>query len=505
MKKELKFGKEATDALYTGLRTAARAVSGTIGPKGRNVLIGDPMMPRLTNDGVSIAGKIMLADPYEDAGAWIVRTAAARANDEGGDGTTTTVVVTEALAEECLNSPVNPMLLKASLEATLPAIAAEIKKVAHKTTPADVKRIARISAENEEIAELVSTIIAKKGEDALVLVEDSPTSSSFIELVDGYEAKVGFMSPYFITNPATQRAEYKEVAVFCSHKKIGTIGDIKPLYDQLDAANITQLVIVCDEIEMGVLGTIVNSKLKGMFNTLVIRATGELLDDIAAATGATQVSEQTGISFGNIDIKKHLGRAKTVVSDQRKTLFVSSAKSADLKATQLITQSKNVESELEKASLKKRASKLRGGVAVLRIGTINEANRGYLKDKAEDAVKAVKAALAEGYVEGGGMTLYRIAERMKPTSVGEEILKRALTAPLRKIIENGGEDYATIVKNLPAGHGYDAKNSTYVDLIKVGIIDPAKIERVAVESAIGAVASLITTHAVIVDAPEPTK
>jgi chaperonin GroEL len=256
---------------------------------------------------------------------------------------------------------------------------------------------------------------------------------------------------------------------------------------------------VCDDIEMGVLGAMVKTKLSGAFNTLVIRATGELLDDIAAATGATPVSPQTGVSLENVDITKHLGRAKSVISDQKKTQFVATAKTAEAQAKQLTQQANNTKNEIEQKALKKRASKLRGGVALLKVGTTSEADRGYLKDKAEDAVAAVKAALAEGHVEGGGMTLYRIAEVMKPKTIGEEILKRVLTSPLRMIIENGGEDYATIVKNLPATKGYNAKTGEYADLIKEGIIDPAKVERVAVESAVSAVSTLITTHAAITD------
>lgn len=499
MKKNVLFDKESQVKIRHGLWVAARAVGKTIGPKGRNVFIYDPMLPRITNDGVSIAGMIVLADQTEDLGAWTVRTATARANDEAGDGTSTTAVLVEATADECFSRPESPAFIKESLQKALPGVLSAIKKVSHETTKADVKRIALVSAENQEIADMVSEVMDKKGTGALVLVEDSPTSESFIEYVDGYEAQVGYLSPYFITNTTTQRAEYKDVAVLCTHKKIGTIGDLKHLYDQLDKAHVTQLVIICDDIEMGVLGALVNTKLKGMFNTLVIRAVGELLDDIAAATGATPISDSTGVSLFNVDANKHLGKASSVVSDQKKTLFISKAKTAEEKAKQLLLQAKHNKNELERKTFTKRAAKLRGGVAILKIGTNSEPERGYLKDKAEDAVNAVKSALAEGYVEGGGMTLYRISEAMKPKTVGEEILKRVLTAPLKTIIENGGEDYAQVVKNLPPGKGYNAKTGEYEDLLKSGIIDPAKVERVAIESAVSAVGELITTHASITD------
>ncbi len=504
MKKDILFDREALQRIRHGLSVAARAVGRTLGPNGRNVFIWDAMLPRITNDGVSIAGKVVLADQAEDLGAWIIRTASARQVDEVGDGTTTVAVMSEALAEECFTRPENPMVIRRSLQAAVPGIVAAIKKASRPTTKADIKRIALVSAENEEIASLVAEVIEKKGEEALVLVEDSPTSISFIEMVDGYEAQVGFLSPYFITNPTTQRAEYKDVLILATHQKIGTIGDVKNVYDKLQEANIGQLVIVCDDIEMGVLGSMVKSKLTGAFNTLVIRATGELLDDVAAATGATAVSPQTGVTLENLELK-HLGRANSVISDQKKTQFVASSKSAEQKAKQLISQANNTKNELEQKTFRKRAAKLRGGVALLKVGTTSEPDRGYLKDKAEDAVAAVKAALAEGYVEGGGMTLYRVAEAMKPKTIGEEILKRVLTAPLRMIIENGGEDYATLVKNLPTGKGYNAKTGEYEDLFKAGIIDPAKVERVAVESAVSAVSTLITTHATITDHVEPPK
>jgi chaperonin GroEL len=503
MKKELKFDKEAQDLIVKGFKIAARAVVGTIGPNGRNVFIADPMLPRITNDGVSIAGKIMLENQYEDLGAWTLRTATARANDEAGDGTTTTAVLAESLLDECLTRPENPMKVRKSLQEALPAVLRQIEKASHPTTKQDVHRIALISAEDHELASIVSEVIEKKGKDASVHVEDSPTSTSYIEFVDGYEANIKMMHPLMVTNAETQKAEYKNVHIFCTHRKIGTLGDIKPLFDKLEKAGINQLVIVCDEIEMGVLGALINSKLQGTFNSLVVRATGELLDDIAAATGATQLSETNGISFANFDITKHLGKATEVISGQKSTLFISSAKTAKQQADRLIQQSKNVESEFEKNQLRKRAAKLKGDVAKIKIGTTSEASRGYMKDKAEDAVAAVKSALEEGYVEGGGMTLYRIAEKMKGESVGEQILKRVLTAPLRAIIENGGEDYATIVKNMPEGKGYNARTGKYVDLLKEGIIDPAKVERVALESAVESVSSLITTHAALVDYVEP--
>lgn len=500
--------EESVDKAFEGLYIAARAVSKTLGPNGKNVYIADPIVPKITNDGVSIASKIILEDPDMDAGAWVVRSASGRASDGAGDGTTTTTALLEAGAKECRSRPENPMRIKESLMAALPAVLKKIKAASKTTSLEDARHIAEVSAENPELAELITEIYKKKGAEAYVMIEDSETSQSSIELADGYDANVGCMSPWLVTDAVKQEARYKDVAVLCSHKKVNVIAELLPLYEALSAKKVSQLVIVCDDMNVDALAAIIQNKQRGTFSTLCIRATGELLDDIAAVVGATPVSEQTGVDFASPDLLKHLGKAKYVVSTYGspvlpgRTSFVGRGNTGKQKATALEQGAKNATNELERKSMRKRAARLRSGVAVLKIGAYSEQDRGYLKDKADDAVKAVKSALEEGYVEGGGMCLYRIAEGMQPKTVGEEILKKVLTAPLRTIIENGGKDYADIIKHLPSGMGYDAKNHTYRDLIKVGIIDPAKVERIAVESAISSVGEFITTHCSITDIHE---
>lgn len=499
--KKVSFDKEK---FRNGMKIAARAVSSTFGPQGRNVFLADPTLPRFTNDGASIANKIHLKDPEEDAGAWVVRSATAKTADEVGDQTTTTAVILESIYDEVEKLNESRVAVRRSLYETLPEIRSAIEKVAHKTTLKDVKHIALVSSESEQMAELLTDIFDKKGVDAHVLVEDSDTATSSVEMKDGYEAKVGFMSPWLVTNIQKQTAEYKDVPVLCTHKKVDAITQLLPLYEKLTEKKINKLVIVCDDMDVAALGSIVDNKRRGTFSTLVIRSTGDLLDDIAAVVGATPISQSTGTDFSDEDILKKLGVAQSVVSTfgtpplSGITTFIGKGNGGKEHAKLLEAQIENAKNEFEKNALRKRVARLRSGVAVLRIGAISEQERGYLRDKADDAVKAIKSALEEGYVEGGGMTLWRIAQQMGEKTIGQRILKKALQAPLRKIIENADKDYAEIITNLK-DKGYDAKEDAYKDLIKAGIIDPAKGARVAVESAVSSIAEMVVVDSLIVD------
>lgn len=493
---------------HQGMKIAAKAVGSTLGPKGKNVFLADPTLPRFTNDGASIANKIILKDPEMDAGAWIIRSATAKTADEVGDGTTTTAVIAESIFDEVSKRSETMVEIKNSLYETLPEIREEIKKSSHSTTLKDVHHIAEVSAENSCLAELITEIFDKKGVEAHVLVEDSDTALSSIEMKDGYEAKVGFMSPWLVTNIQKQTAEYKDVPVLCTHKKVDAITQLLPLYEKLSERKITKLVIVCEDMDIAALGAIVDNKRRGTFSTLVIRATGELLDDISAVVGATPISESTGTDFSDQDITKKLGLAASVVSSFGTppiggiTTFIGKGKTGKEHATLLEAQAELAHNDFEKNQLRKRAAKLRSGVAVLRIGALSEQERGYLRDKADDAVKAVKSALEEGYVEGGGMCLYRIAENMKDDTIGKQILKKALQSPLKRIIENAGKDFTDVSRKLDK-KGYDAKTNEYKDLIKSGILDTAKGARVSVESAVSSVGEMIVTETLIVDYVEP--
>lgn len=497
--KEVFFKKQAMDKMVKGMDIAADAVCGTLGPKGLNVFL-DGGIPKITNDGATIANEIVLEDKLENAGAYIIRNISSQQNDDVGDGTTTVACLTQSIIHECLKRPENPMLIKQSLKDAGEVALKALAKKSIKITKKDIEKVALISSENKLIASLVTEIIDKLGEKAVINVEDSKTFTTDYEIVDGYEANVGFMSPHFINDKKMSRAVYQDIPVLVTEKKISNIGDIAPLFEAFKKESITSCVIVCEDIDDAMLGIFVANKNMGTFNSLVIRANGPLLQDIEGATGARAVSDSNGLTFKNLQVSD-LGRVKKIVCDAHKTVFMGNGASSKVRAIEMESRADNEPNMYLAKSLRSRAAKLRGGIAVLRIGAPTDFERDYLRLKAEDTVKAVQAALEEGVVEGGGMTLWRIASEMRPKTVGEEVLKASLANPLKRIIENCGKDYTAIIKDLPDGKGYDAKNDCYADMIKEGIIDPSKVERCAVENAVSTASVFITTHAVICDIP----
>ena len=489
--------------MLRGLNKVAEAVSRTLGPKGTNVFIDDPVTPKFTNDGHSIAHRIELTDKLENAGAWVARNACAQTNDDAGDGTTSTVVLLKAIIDECLARPENKVQIMQSLMEAKKKVLKELKKQAKPITQKEVINIARISAENETLAQLITEVVGKVGSKAVITVEDRQDGfDSDYKLVQGYEAHVGFMSPYFRNDPIKARAVYTDIPVLCTAKKLGTISDLK-MFEQFEKERIGSLVIVAEDIEPTILGIFVATKMSGKMNLLVIKAQGPLLEDIAAATGASIIGDETGITFENFNAKEHLGMANKVICEEKKTVFISGAPSAEKHAKRLIALADGNPNQFESKKLRERAAKLKGGIAVIRIGAHTDAERNYLKDKADDTVHSVQSALEEGVVEGGGISLYRIASNIKAKTIGDEILQKALTSPLRQIVSNAGKDYAEIIKNLPEGQGYDAKKDCYSDFFKNGILDPHRVERCAIENAISTAALFITSHCAISDYEEP--
>ena len=484
--------------MLVGLDKAANAVAGTLGPKGRNVLIDDQTFPKTVNEGGTIAAHIVLEDRVENAGANYIRNTTGQTSDDAGDGRSTTAVLVQALAHACVERPENPMEIRESLTTASNKILKEIAKKSIKIGKDDVEKVALISSEDKEVAHLISEIIGKLGEKAVINVEDSKTFATEYEIVDGYETHLGFMSPAFITDKKTAKAIHNDIAVLCSEKKISNIGDISKIFEMFKQKGIGSCVIVCDDIDDSILGMLAVNNQMGTFKSLVIRASAMFLDDIAGYLGAKIISNSTGITFQNFEME-HLGYAKKVVSDANKSLFIGDGVAHKQYVKELEAKADGEPNMYTQANMKKRVAKLSGGIAVLRIGAPTDAEREYKKPKAEDAVRAVKGALEEGVIEGGGMTLWRIAQSMKPKTPGEEILKKALVAPLQWIIKNAGLDYAEIVMKLPEGKGYNAKTNKYEDLVKSGIIDPAKVERVALENAVSSVGIFITTSAVIID------
>lgn len=504
MSKKIYTEKEALEGMLKGIHIVADAVGKTIGPRGTNVFLDDPVSPKFTNDGASIAHRIILKDPLENAGAWVARNACAQTNDDAGDGTTSTVVLLEAVTDACLERPENKTVIMQSLMEAKDKALKLLKKQSKAITQEDVLYVAKISSENAEIAQLVTDVVQKIGSKAVITVEDRTDGfTSDYKIVQGYEAHVGFMSPYFRNDPVKPRAQYQDIKVLCTAKKLGTIQDLK-FFEKLQEAKINELVIVAEEIDPQILGMFVATHLSRSMNLLVIKAQGPLLEDIAAATGATVISDETGVTFDTFDLNTHLGEAQKVVCEEKRTVFTSDALTAQKQAQRLDAFASENPSPLETKKLKERAAKLRGGIAVIRIGAHTDAERNYLKDKAEDTIHAVQSALEEGVVSGGGMALYQIASELGTKTVGETILSTAFRAPLRQIVINAGKDYAEVVKNLPVGMGYDAKKDTYSDFFKEGILDPTRVERAVIENAVSTAAHFITMHASVVEQLEET-
>lgn len=493
--KEITFNKEAFEKVLVGFNKTADAITGTIGPKGRNVIIDDPMMPRITNDGNSIANSISFPDKYENLGAWVVKNTTAQTNDDAGDGRTTTTVLLQTIVKEAMKRPENSVTVKNSLQEAVKGVVEKIEKSSIPVSLEEAKKVALISAEHEDLATMVAEVIQKVGTKGAITVEPSRTYDTYYEVVEGYEIPSGYASSHFANDGA--KAVYQNVPVLVTQRKIGSVMDISPIFEQMKEKSVGNIVIVCEDIDPQILGVLVFNKQIGTVNVLVVKARGNELEDIAAVVGAEIISEQTGTLFSGFNLEKHCGQAQKVTSTEKKTIFLADkGKDHAKKLEELAQLTTNI---YEKERLEKRVSQITGGIAIIHVGAVTDFDRGYRVDKTRDAVNAVKAALEEGVVEGGGMALYRIASKMKARTIGEEILKKALKVPLRKILENAGKEYAEVLMSMPKGKGYDARKDKYVDMHKAGIIDPAKVERCAVQNAVSNASLFITSHAVIVD------
>lgn len=546
MAKQILFGEDARKAIHAGLGKAAKAVKATLGPRGRNVVLDKGYGgPRITNDGVSIAKEISFKDKFENMGAEIVKEVASKTNDGAGDGTTTTVVLLEAMVDEGLARVVkggNAMAIRAGMEKAKLAAVAELKKMAKPVAgKSDVKQVAVISAESEELGAIIAETVEKVGSSGVVTVEESQGMELASEVVEGLQIDKGYVSPYMVTNAERMEAEMKDASILITDKKISNVQDILPLLEKVAQAGKRELVVIADDVEGDALTTFVVNRLKGTFNVLAVKAPGygdrkkELLADIAVITGGQVISADTGLTFESATLSM-LGKSSRVVATKDTTVFVGGkGKKADIAArvSQLEALIENTSSSFDKEKFEERIAKLSGGVAVIRVGAATETEMKYLKDKIDDAVKATKAAMEEGIVAGGGTALAKVAKKLAaktaeggspdaPKGVsraaggemtadeaaGYDIVVRALEQPLRQIALNGGKDDASvIVEKVQAGKaaaGYDAVADEIVDdLLEEGIIDPVKVTRKAVENAVSAAAILLTTEAAVADLPEP--
>ena len=538
MSKRILFNEEARSALKRGVDAVANAVKITIGPRGRNVVLDKGYgAPTITNDGVTIAKDITLKDKFENMGAEIVKEVATKTNDSAGDGTTTSVVLTQALVEAGFKKVLmgaNSMGIRRGIEqATRDAVEALKKMAKPIKADSEIRQVATISAESEEIGQIIANTIKKIGKDGVVTVEESQTFGVDSEIVEGLEFDKGYLSPYMITNGERMEAEYRDVSVLITDKKISSIKEVLPILEKVAASGKKELVIIADDVDGEALTTFVVNKLRGSFNVLAIKAPGygdrkkEVLADIAATVGAKVISEEVGLKFENAELNI-LGRASRVISSKDSTIIVGGkGKKANIEARieSLRAQRENTTSKFDKEKLDERIGKLSGGVAVIKVGAATETEMKYLKLKIEDAVNATKAAIAEGIVTGGGSALAKVAKLLdtkaksakidlsNPVDVelwaGYTIVVEALSEPLRQIAHNAGMDSGVAVDRVARGgknFGYDASNDKYIDdMFEAGIIDPVKVTRAALENASSAVAMLLTTEAAIADEPEEKK
>ncbi|MFA5831163.1 MAG: chaperonin GroEL [Candidatus Paceibacterota bacterium] len=535
MSKQIIYDEKARALLKEGVDKVANAVKVTLGPRGRNVILertyGAPM---ITNDGVTIAKEISLSDKVEGMGAEMIKEVASKTNEVAGDGTTTAVVLAQAMIAEGMKKTamgVNAMGVRLGIEAGAEAMVAALKAIAKPIkNHSEIKQVATISAESEAIGTIIADTIDKVGKDGVVTVEESQTVGIESEVVKGLQFEKGYVSPYLITNAERMDAEYNDVAVLLTDKKISSIKEILPLLEKLAQTGKKDLVIIADDVDGEALSTFIVNKLRGTFNILAVKAPGfgdrkkEMLADIAVVVGGKVVSEEVGMKLDTAEVNV-LGHAGKIIATKDNTTIVGGkGKKADIdsRIAQLRKQIETTESKFDKEKLTERLAKLAGGVAVIKVGAATETEMKYLKLKIEDAVNATKAAIEEGVVPGGGVALVKAAEKLKAKpiaaplksfeaeyKVGWDIVMKAIEAPLRQIAINAGKDGSVIVEKVRTSKGnggYDAKADEMVaDMLLVGIIDPVKVTRSGLQNAASAAAILLTTEVAITEEPKEEK
>jgi chaperonin GroEL len=526
MAKDIKFDIEARDGLKRGVDALANAVKVTLGPKGRNVIIGKAFGgPNVTKDGVTVAKEIELQDPLENMGAQMVKEVASKTNDLAGDGTTTATVLAQAIVKEGLKNVAagaNPMDLKRGIDKAVEAIVEDLSKQA-KVVGSDsekIKQIASISANNDEvIGELIANAFAKVGKEGVITVEEAKGTDTFVDVVEGMQFDRGYLSPYFVTNPEKMEAELESPYILLYDKKVSSLKELLPVLEPV-AQSGKPLLIIAEDVDGEALSTLVVNKLRGALKIAAVKAPGfgdrrkAMLEDIAILTGGTVISEERGYTLENTTIEM-LGTAKRVNIDKDNTTIVSGAGDADTiknRVNQIKGQMETTTSDYDKEKLQERLAKLAGGVAVLYVGAASEVEMKEKKDRVDDALHATRAAVEEGIVAGGGVALLRakaVLSKVKADNADEatgiQIVSRAVEAPLRTIVENAGLEGSVVVAKVAEGKGdfgYNAKTDEYVDMLKAGIIDPKKVTRVALENAASVAGMILTTECALIDIKE---
>ena len=527
MSKMMVFDQEAREAMRRGVSKLARAVKVTLGPKGRNVILQKSFgSPTVTKDGVTVAKEIDLEDVYENMGARMVREVASKTSDVAGDGTTTATVLAEAVFNEGLRAVVagvNPIQMKAGIEKAVADITAKLKEMSIPVKgKKEMAQVASIAANNDfEIGELLAEAMDKVGKDGVITVDEGKSLKTEIEFVEGMQFDRGYLSPYFVTNPQHMQCVLEDCYILVFEKKISTIKDIVPLLDAVVNSG-KPLLIVSEEVDGEALATLVINRLRGTFQVCAVKAPGygdrrkSMLEDIAILTGATAVFENLGMKLENLGLAE-LGRAKKVIIDKDNTTIIEGAgKAADIKSRieQIRREIEGSTSDYDREKLEERLAKLSGGVAKINVGAATESEMKEKKARVEDALHATRAAVEEGILPGGGVALLRACSQVKPKglsddeNVGYQIVIRAARAPLSMIASNAGQDGSIVCEKVLGGSGnfgYNAASDEYEDLVKAGVIDPAKVTRTALQNATSVSTLLLTSDALIAERPKDQK
>ena len=524
MAKQIKFDADARQKILAGVEKLSNAVTSTLGPSGRNVILDKKFgSPQITKDGVTVAKEIELPDPFENMGAQMVKEVASKTNDVAGDGTTTATLLAEAIYREGLKNltaGANGMALKRGIDAATAAVVDGIAKLSKKVKSADeIAQVATLSANgDEEIGKMISEAMEKVGKEGTITVEEAKTLESSLDVVEGMQFDKGYLSPYFVTNPDSMECELENPFILLFEKKISNLQDMLPLL-QAVAKSGRPLMIIAEDVEGEALATLVVNKLRGTFQVCAVKAPGfgdrrkAILEDIAILTGGKLISEDIGIKLESVTVDM-LGRAKKVVVDKDNTTIVEGlGKGADIKARveQIKKQIEETTSDYDREKLQERLAKLAGGVALIKVGAATEAAMKEKKDRVDDALHATRAAVEEGIVPGGGVAYLRAQKAVEALDlegdekVGANIIARAIEAPLRKLVDNAGLEAALVIANVKKAtgtNGYNVRTGEYCDLLKAGVVDPAKVTRSALQNAASIAGLLLTTDCMVTDLPE---
>jgi len=524
MAKQIKFDAEARQKILAGVEKLSSAVTSTLGPSGRNVILDKKFgSPQITKDGVTVAKEIELPDPFENMGAQMVKEVASKTNDVAGDGTTTATLLAEAVYREGLKNltaGANAMALKRGIDAATGAVVDAIAKLSKKVkSPEEIAQVATLSANGaEEIGKIISEAMDKVGQNGTITVEEAKTLETTLDVVEGMQFDKGYLSPYFVTDPEEMECVLENPYILLFEKKISNLQDMLPLLQNV-AKTGKPLMIIAEDVEGEALATLVVNKLRGSFQVCAVKAPGfgdrrkAILEDIAILTGGKLVSEDLGIKLENVTLDM-LGKAKKVTVDKDNTTIVKGqGKSSDISARVALIKKQIDEttSDYDREKLQERLAKLAGGVAIIKVGAATEAEMKEKKDRVDDALHATRAAVEEGIVAGGGVAYLRCQKAIETLklsgdeAVGAAIVARAIEAPLRKLVENAGQEAALVVANVKkaAGtNGYNVRTGEYGDLLKCGVVDPAKVVRTALQNAASIAGLLLTTDCMVTDIPE---